>query len=165
MSELNKAYYQSLQQKINQYGYTIMGVVSENPRSEGHAAYCYTIGLSDYGYPEIMMADCLFSEMELVADLILELIHKSEQLPLGTKLRTPNGVFKSIELLDGVKEELTAHAQKYFESMRSDNTSYELVYMAKADGLGLFPDEKAFEETDHVKRIFYKHKTECFSGE
>ena len=75
---------------------------------------------------------------------------------VGDVIHLDCGAFKSIELLNGVKEQLTEQAREYFKMFRPDSPDFELVYMGKADELGLYPDEKVFEETEVVKQVFFK---------
>ncbi|MAD74574.1 MAG: hypothetical protein CML20_07275 [Rheinheimera sp.] len=155
MNSTNKAYYQKVRNKVEKYEYTIMSVVSNYPRSEDHAAYCYTIGLSNYGLPEVMLADCDVGDIIKIADLLTGSKPLS-QLRVGDVIHLDCGAFKSIELLNGVKEQLTEQAREYFKMFRPDSPDFELVYMGKADELGLYPDEKVFEETEVVKQVFFK---------
>ncbi|TPH15751.1 DUF4262 domain-containing protein [Litorilituus lipolyticus] len=149
-------YFKGLRKKVKQYGYTLMSVTAEYPRADEHAAYCYTIGLSDYGYPELLFADCFYDETLSLIDTVLELIGKLEPLEIGHIIKSNNHKYKAVELLDGVKGEISAHAKKYFELYRHKTPDYDLVYLGQADVFGLFPDEKEFVESKHIRRCFYK---------
>lgn len=155
-SKMNENYYKGLHEKVKRYNYTIMSVVSDDPESSEHAAYCYTIGLSNYNHPEIMFADCYYDDVITVTEMILDNISKGLEFPLGEKLEANDSVFKSIELLNGVKEELTPQAEYYFNLFRPNQKDYDLIYMGKSDELGVFPDEKIFIESKHIKRVFFK---------
>ena len=72
MNKMNETYYETLHQKVSKFGYTIMSVVSDEPRSSEHAAYCYTIGLSNYGFPEIMLADCYYDDVVELSDILFD---------------------------------------------------------------------------------------------
>lgn len=154
--KLNESYYEGLHRKVEKYHYTIMSVVSDQAESENHAAYCYTIGLSNYGYPEIMFADCYYDDVITITDLIVEQIASGAPFNKKQVVEIKSGSFKAIELLDGVKEEISAQAAHYFELYRPQRPNYNLIYFGKADQFGLFPDEKIFCESKHIKQIFYK---------
>ncbi len=165
MTEMNKAYYKCLREKVKKFDYTIMSVVSEKSESEEHAAYCYTIGLSNFGYPEIMFADCFYEDVIEVTDLVLEQIKTGKPISSGKVFQVSGGCFKVIELLEGIKEETTEQAKKYFKYFRPEQPEYNLFYLGKSDELGLFPDEKVFEESKHIKQLFYKlQKASCLSS-
>lgn len=159
MQKLDKTYYQKLHRKIKQYGYTIMSVVSDEPRNEEHAAYCYTIGLSNFGFAEIMFADCFYDDVLLVSDIILERLRSNMPLMVGQIINTENGRFKVTSLLSGVKEEISEQALFYFELFRKCQTDYGLVYLAKEDELGVFSDEKIFQKSKHINQCFFEHCT------
>lgn len=156
MQRLDKTYYQKLHRKIKQYGYTIMSVVSDEPRNEEHAAYCYTIGLSNFGFAEIMFADCFYDDVLCVSDIILERFRSNIPLKVGQIINTENGRFKVTSLLSGVKEEISDQALFYFELFRERETNYDLVYLAKEDEWGLFPDEKVFAKSKHINQRFFE---------
>lgn len=158
MKETNKTYYYELRKKVETHNYTIMSVASNYPKSEEHAAYCYTIGLSNYGLPEVMLADCDVDDIIEIAELLTG-NKPNSQLRVGDVIHLDCGAFKSIELLNGVKEQLTEQAREYFKMFRPDNPDFELVYMGKADELGLYPDEKAFEANEVVKQVFFRLNT------
>lgn len=157
MTKMNDAYYEKLDQKVNKFGYTIMSIVSDEPESPEHAAYCYTIGLSNYGYPEILFADCYNDDVVGISDILLNkaingyIFDKFRKL----KLARTGSRFKPMELQKGVKEELTEQAQRYFHLLRLQDKKYNLIYMGQADEFGLFPDEKVFVESKHIKKAFY----------
>jgi hypothetical protein len=156
MRRLDKTYYQKLHRKIKQYGYTVMSVVSDEPRNEDHAAYCYTIGLSNYGFAEIMFADCFYDDVIVAADMIFECVKNGHRPNIGQIILTENGRFKLTSLLPGIKEEISEQALFYFELFRKRETNYDLVYLAKEDEWGLFPDEKVFAKSKHINQRFFE---------
>ena len=158
MTKMNDTYYETLHKKVSKFGYTIMSIVSDEPRSSEHAAYCYTIGLSNYGFPEIMLADCCYGDVVELSDILLEKASDGYKFDKSfvLKLVDTDSKFKAIELLKGTKEELTEQGKHYFHLFRPEDESYNLIYMGKADEFGLFPDEKVFVESKHIKKLFYK---------
>jgi len=158
MTKMNEAYYEALNQKVSKFGYTIMSVVSDEPRSSEHAAYCYTIGLSNYGFPEIMLADCYYDDVVEISDILLDKASDGYKFDKNIVLKVvdTDSKFKAIEILKGVKEELTEQAKHYFHLFRPKDKKYNLMYMGKADEFGLFPDEKMFVESKHIQKLFYK---------
>jgi hypothetical protein len=158
MTKMNDAYYEKLHQKVNKFGYTIMSIVSDEPESSEHAAYCYTIGLSNYGYPEIMLADCCYGDVVELSDILLDKASDGYKFDKNIVLQVADtdSKFKAIELLKGIKEELTEQAKHYFHLFRPEDENYHLIYIGKADEFGIFPDEKIFVESKHIKKMFYK---------
>jgi hypothetical protein len=158
MTKMNDAYYEKLHQKVNKFGYTIMSIVSDEPESPEHAAYCYTIGLSNYGYPEILFADCYYGDVVELSDILLDKASDGYKFDKNIVLQVADtdSKFKAIELLKGIKEELTEQAKHYFHLFRPEDENYHLIYIGKADEFGIFPDEKIFVESKHIKNLFYK---------
>jgi len=158
MPEVNDAYYEKLHQKVNEFGYTIMSIVSDEPESSEHSSYCYTIGLSNYGYPEILFADCYYDDVVEISDILFNEAFNGYSFDKNRILKLANtgSRFKPIELLKGVKEELTAQVLNYFHLFRPEDKQFNLIYMGKDDEFGLFPDEKIFIESKFIKKIFYK---------
>lgn len=159
MQRLDKTYYEKLNRKVKKYGYTVMSVVSDEPRNEDHAAYCYTIGLSNYGFAEIMFADCFYDDVIMATDMILECVKNGHRPNIGQIILTENGRFKLTSLLPGIKEEISEQALFYFELFRKCQTDYGLVYLAKEDEFGVFPDEKIFRKSKHINQCFFEHCT------
>lgn len=155
-NKTDDTYYHSLHKKIEKFNYTIMSVVSGEPESSDHAAFCYTIGLSNYGHPEIMLVDCYYDDVVAACDTVLENISNGKAFSAGDKITVGNRDIKAIELMPGVKEELTDQARNYFELYRGRRQDYALIYVSYADEFGIFPDEKIFSESKHVKKLFFK---------
>jgi hypothetical protein len=141
-----------------------MSIVADEPESSEHAAFCYTIGLSNYGHPELLFVDCYYKDVVSAADEIMERISDGKSICINDKLNIQENDLKVIELMDGVKEELTAQATHYFNLHRPNRVDYELIYVALPDDLGIFPDEKIFMPSKHVKKQFFKQalNTEIF---
>ena len=158
MTKMNETYYEKLHEKVSKFGYTIMSVVSDEPRSSEHAAYCYTIGLSNYGFPEIMLADCFYDDVVELSDILFDQASNGYKFDKSfvLKLADTDCKFKAIELLKGIKEELTEQAKYYFSLFRPEDKNYNLIYMGKTDEFGIFPDEKVFVKSKHIKKLFYK---------
>ena len=157
MTKMNEAYYETLHQKVNKFGYTIMSIVPDEPESSEHATYCYTIGLSNYGYPEILFVNCYYDDVVGISDILFNKALNGYSFDKCCKLKLADtgSRFKPMELLKGIKEEFTEQAQYYFHLLRPEDEKYNLMYMGKADEFGLFPDEKIFVESKHIKKIFY----------
>jgi hypothetical protein len=154
--KLDDSYYQSLHKKIEKFNYTIMSIVSSEAESPEHSAFCYTIGLSNYGHPEIMFVDCYYDDVVSACDSVLENISNGEILSSGRTVSVGGREIKAIELIPGVKEELTEQAKNYFELFRAERKNYDLIFVSFADEFGLYPDEKIFSESKHVKKLFFK---------
>lgn len=154
--KIDDSYYLSLHNKIKKFDYTIMSIVSDEPESSEHAAFCYTIGLSNYGHPEILFVDCYYNDVTRASDYILENISEGNVFEPNDKLDIQGRELKAIELKDGVKEELSAQAKHYFDKYRPNRPDYDLIYVSFSDELGIFPDEKIFMPSKHVKKQFFK---------
>lgn len=160
---LDTCFYEGLHRKIEKFGFTIITFVSDEPESSDHAELAFTVGLSNYGVPELLFADTYESTIDEVTERIHGMVKNGVKITSSMLMsegkNTPS--LKLIDLEDGVKEKITAQARYYFQTFQPDRTDYEVLFVGFADDFGIFPDEKIFMPSKFVKQQFYKSSENC----
>lgn len=167
MGNANIDFYYELEKKVKKNGYSVISIVPDNPLSSTHFAYSFTLGMKNFGMPELFFVDSFFDVVEETTDNVLNLVKNGMQLypSLTLNVGPSSSKFKLLEMESKARETLTTQAKFYYEVITPKSPDFDVLFVGFEDEFGVFPDEKIFIPSETNFKQVYKSSEFAGSGD